>query len=113
MPSSKIHPLDSYPAHWIACAREAFSQPGFRVWVVALPGRSRSEAETQQRKLRAFLGAFKRWPGVAPDVSQKLAAGWALKTHRRSEMDCVVFSLSAHPPRGHEIELVKKALAGG
>lgn len=117
MPSNRVKPLAEYPASWLQAVREAFDQPGARIELLARVAEPASAVETQQRKLRAFLAAYRKWPRVDPAVTAKLTAGWTLKTHRGligpPQDRIAVFSISAHPPRGHEIELVKKALTGG
>ena len=117
MPSNRAKPLALYPATWLQAVRDAFDQPGQRIELLARAAEPASAVETQQRKLRAFLSAYPKWPRVDPAVNARLAAGWVLKTHRKlvgpPQDRIAVFYLSAHPPRGHEIELVKKALAGG
>lgn len=117
MPSSKQHPLELYPAGWMQAVRDAFEFPGRRVVILTRAMAPTSELETQQRKLRAFVAAYRLWPRVEPAVTARLAAGWTIKTHRKvygqPGAEVVSFELSAHAPRTHEIELVKKALAGG
>lgn len=114
MPSNRVHQLETYPASWLAVVREAMARPDSRVFLFVKAGLSQSGIDTQQRKLRAFVTAYKVWPGTEPLISRRLAEGWTIKTHSRAEAHgLTVFSLSAHPPRGHEIELVKKAIAGG
>lgn len=117
MPSSKPHPLELYPSSWLQAVRDALANPGARSVVMTRAMTQPSELETQQRKLRAFVTAYRIWPRVDPAVTAQLAAGWTIKTHRKvygqPGSEVVSFELSAHAPRMHEIELVKKALAGG
>lgn len=117
MPSSKPHPLWLYPASWLQAVRDAFEFPGQRSVVLTRRMTTSSELETQQRKLRAFITAYRLCPRVDPAVTARLDVGWTIKTHRKvygqPGAEVVSFELSAHPPRTHEIELVKKAIAGG
>lgn len=117
MPSSKPHPLELYPASWLQAVRDAFANPGARSVLLTRAMGEHSALETQQRKIRAFISAYRIWPRVDPAITAKLAEGWTIKTHRKvygpKGGEVVSFDLTAHPPRAHEIELVKKAIAGG
>lgn len=118
MPSGKPHPLDLYPASWLAAARDAVRQPGELQQLPCsmsgdLPG---SQINTQQRKLRAFIAAIPRWPAVAPDLARAAAIG-RFRTHQRCEGPCgtsiVTFSISFGPRLGDPGELIEKAIAEG
>ena len=118
MPSGKPHPLDLYPASWLAAARDAVRQPGVLQQLPCsmsgdLPG---SRINTQQRKIRAFIAAIPLWPRVAPDLARAAAIG-RFRTHQVCEGPCwasiVTFSISFGPRLGDPGELIEKAIAGG
>jgi hypothetical protein len=117
MPSSKPHQLDLYPANWLAIARKAIASPGMPRILLTMASEPRSAVETQQRKMRAFIEAIRQWPRAAPDLSAALADGHVIKTFTVREGETSQGGLTslgfvAQKPRGHEIELVKKALMG-